>query len=160
VIKYLAVSTVIVLGIGVLVAAWVQRDLIRIKIASVYARVAPKPGAPSRAQSGATAALSGDAPWALSALPECLTQISKSTGSARYVAAHLPKNAVWIVPPAHLSFGDCAISIDRREAFVRRGNDRFRIPPSVQFYHAGAEIVMMREAAGTVELRVYQPVKP
>lgn len=159
-IKYLAVSTVIVLGIGFLVAAWVNRDLIRIKIASVYARVAPKPGASSRVQRSAVAALSGDAPWALSALPECLTQVSKSAGSARYVAAHLPKNAVWIAPPAHLSFGDCSISIDRGEAFVRRGDDRFRIPPSVQFYRAGAEIVMMREASGSVELRTYESVKP
>jgi hypothetical protein len=160
VIRYLAVSTVIVLGIGVVVAAWVNRDLIRIKIASVYARVAPKPGPSSRAPSVAIAPLSGDAPWALSALPECLTQISKSTGSMRYVIAHLPKNAVWIAPPAHLSFGDCAISIDGREAFVRRGNDRFRIPPSVKFYRAHGEIAMLREAAGSVELRVYQPGRP
>ncbi len=153
-------STVIVLGIGVAVAAWVNRDLIRIKIASVYARVAPKPGASSRVRSGAIAPLSGDAPWALSALPECLTQLSKSAGSTRYVIAHLPKNAVRIAPPAHLAFGDCTIAIDGREAFVRREDDRFRIPPSVQFYRAGAELVMLREAAGSVELRVYQPVKP
>ncbi len=159
-IKYLAVSTVIVFGIGVVVAAWVNRDLIRIKIASVYARVAPKPGASSRLRSGSIAPLSGDAPWALSALPECLTQVSKSTGSTRYVLAHLPKNAVWIAPPAHLAFGDCTIAIDGREAFVRRGDDRFRIPPSVKFYRAGGEFVMLREAARSVELRVYQPGRP
>ncbi|HLY01813.1 MAG TPA: hypothetical protein VKR56_04870 [Candidatus Cybelea sp.] len=153
-------STVIVLGIGVVVAAWVNRDLIRIKIASVYARVAPKPGASSRASRGAIAPLSGDAPWALSALPECLTQVSKSTGTARYVTAHLPKSASWIRPPAHLAFGDCTISIDGREAFVRRGSDRFRIPPSAQFYRDGGRIFMLREAPGSVELRVYQPVKP
>jgi len=153
-------STVIVLGIGVVVAAWVNRDLIRIKMASVYARVAPKPGASSRVRSGAIAPLSGDAPWALSALPECLTQLSKSTGSTRYVMAHLPKNAVRIAPPAHLAFGDCTIAIDGLQAFVRRGDDRFRIPPSVQFYRAGTEFAMLRAAAGSVELRVYQPVKP
>jgi hypothetical protein len=153
-------STVIVLTIGVVVAAWVNRDLIRIKMASVYARVAPKPGASSSVAIGAVAPLSGDAPWALSALPECLTQLSKSSGSTRYVIAHLPKNAVRIAPPARLAFGDCTIAIDGREAFVRRGGDRFRIPPSVQFYRAGAELVMLRAAAGSVELRVYQPEKP
>jgi hypothetical protein len=153
-------STVIVLGIGVLVAAWVNRDLIRIKIASVYARVVPKPVTSSRGPNYRVAPLSGDAPWALSALPACVTQVSKSTGSARYVTARLPKNAVWIKPPAHLAFGDCTIAIDGREAFVRRGNDRFRIPPRVQFYRAGTEIVMLREAEGSVELRVYQPEKP
>ena len=77
----------IVLGFGVVVAAWVNRDLIRIKIASVYARVAPKPGASSPASSAAIAPMSGDAPWALSALPECFTQVSESSGSGRYVRA-------------------------------------------------------------------------
>lgn len=159
-IKYLAMSTVIVLGVGVIVAAWVNRDLIRIKIASVYARVAPKPGASSPVSSGAIAPMSGDAPWALSALPECLTQVSESSGSGGYVRAHLPRSAVRIVPPARLSYGDCTISIDGDEAFVRRGTDRFRIPPSVQFYRAQGEVAMMRETGASVELRVYQPVRP
>ena len=159
-IKYLAVSTVIVLGIGVLAAAWASRDLIRVKIASVYARVAPKPGASSPVSSGAVASLSGDAPWALSALPECLTQVSKSSGSGRYVRAHLPRSAVRVVPPARLSYGDCTISIDDDQAFVRRGADRFRIPPSVQFYRARGEVAMMRETAASVELRIYQPAQP
>ena len=150
----------IVLGIGVLAAAWANRDLIRVKIASVYARVAPKPGASSPVSSGAVASLSGDAPWALSALPECLTQVSKSSGSRRYVRAHLPRGAVRIVPPARLSYGDCTISIDGDEAFVRRGADRFRIPPSVQFYRARGEVAMMRETAASVELRIYQPAQP
>lgn len=160
VVKYLLMSTVIVVGAAVLVAAWVNRDLIRIKIASVYARVAPKPGAPGAAVTGETAPLRGDAPWALSALPECLTQVSKSTGSASYVRAHLPPGAVRIVPPARLSYGDCKISIDGDQAFVRRGDDRFRVPPSVQFYRADGELAMMRESAGGVELRVYRPARP
>ena len=159
-IKYLAMSAVIVLGIGVVVAAWVNRDLIRIKMASVYARVAPKPGVSSSMSSGGTASMSGDAPWALSALPECLTQVSKSTGSRRYVRAHLPHSARRIVPPARLAYGDCTISIDGDEAFVRRGSDRFRIPPRVQFYRVRGEVAMIRETAASVELRVYQPVRP
>lgn len=153
-------STAIVLGIGVVVAAWVNRDLIRIKIASVYARVAPRPAASSPMSDGAIAPMSGDAPWALSALPECLTQVSKSSGSGRYVRAHLPRSAVRIVPPARLSYGDCTISIEGDEAFVRRGADRFRIPPSVQFYRAQGEVEMIRETAASVELRVYAPARP
>jgi hypothetical protein len=153
-------SAVIVLGIGVVVAAWVNRDLIRIKMASVYAHVAPKPGASSPASSAAISSMSGDAPWALSALPECLTQVSKSSGSRRYVRAHLPRSAVRVVPPARLSYADCTISIDGDEAFVRLGADRFRIPPSVQFYRARGEVAMMRETAASVELRIYQPVRP
>jgi hypothetical protein len=159
VLKYLAVSTVIVLGITILVAAWVNRDLIRIKVASVYARIAAKPGAGDRIQA-ATAPLSGDAPWALSALPECLTQISKSTGSEHYVRAHLPARAARIVPPRRLVFGDCAIAIDNDAALVRRGPDRLRIPPPVQFYRAPGLFAMIRETAQGAELRVYQPARP
>jgi hypothetical protein len=152
-------STVIVLGITVLVAAWVNRDLIRIKLASVYARMAAKPGTGDRL-APTTAPLSGDAPWALSALPECLTQISKSTGSENYVRAHLPARAARIAPPQRVVFGDCAIAIDNDAAVVRRGTDRLRIPPPVQFYRAPGLFAMIRETAQGAELRVYQPVRP
>lgn len=159
-VRYLVVSTVIVLGIGIAVAAWVNRDLIRIKIASVYARVAAKPGHASSAPRETTEPLSGDAPWALSALPECLSQVSKSTGSLHYVNAHLPPNAERIAPPAKLRYADCTVTLEDDEAFVRRGADRFRIPPSVRFYRAEGLLAMLRESAGGVELRVYQPVSP
>jgi hypothetical protein len=152
-------STVIVLGIAVLVAAWTNRDLIRIKLASVYARAATKPG-PGDASRATSAPLSGDAPWALSALPECLMQVSKSTGSARYVRAHLPAQSVPIVPPRRLVYGDCAIEIEKDEATVRRGADRLRIPPHVLFYRAGRLLSMIRETVQGAELRVYQPAQP
>ena len=41
--RYLILSALIVFGVAIAVAGWVNRDLIRIKIASVYARVPPKP---------------------------------------------------------------------------------------------------------------------
>jgi hypothetical protein len=153
-------STVIIVGTAVVVAAWVNRDLIRIKIASVYARVAPKPGAAGRSEGQAIAPLRGDAPWALSALPECLTQISESTGSESYVRAHLPAGAVRIVPPARLVYGDCSIAIGGEEAMVTRGVDRLRIPPRVRFYRARRLLAMLRDAAGSAELRIYQPAQP
>ena len=116
--RYLLLSTVIVVGIAIGVAAWVNRDLIRVKIASVYARVPPKPSA-ALSHAGAPApAMRGDAPWALSALPECLIQTSESSGSLEYVRAHLPRGAVPIVPPATLVYGDCSIRIAGSEAYV------------------------------------------
>jgi hypothetical protein len=150
---------VIVLGVAVLVAAWVNRDLIRIKLASVYARVAAKPGA-GEALHATAAPLSGDAPWALSALPECLIEVTKSTGSAQYVRAHLPAQSVPIVPPKRVVYGDCEIAIEKDEAIVRRRADRLRIPPHVQFYRAGGLFAMIRETAQGAELRVYQPAQP
>jgi hypothetical protein len=159
VIRYLLLSAAIVLGIAIVVAGWVNRDLIRIKIASVYLRVPPKLGAAGRREQGMTAPLRGDAPWALSALPECLMQTSESTGSPRYVRAHLPAGAVPIEPPATLAYSDCSIRIVGDEAYVRRGDDRFRIPPSVRFYRADGLLALVRETPGHVELRVYEPAQ-
>ena len=157
-IRYLVVSTVIVLGAAVLIVGWVNRDLIRLKIASVYARVAPKSGAAQAPIDGAPRSLHGDAPWALSALPECLRQQSESQGSPAYVRAHLPPNSMPIVPPDDLRYGDCEIAVRGWEAIVHRGGDVFRIPPRVDFFRAGNLLVMLRVAGGSADLRVYEPV--
>jgi hypothetical protein len=135
-----------------------NRDLIRIKIASVYAHVT-KPGGPAGPVRATAAPLTGDAPWALSALPECLMQMSESNGSRAYVRAHLPAGAVPVRPPATLHYGDCSVTITGDEAYVRRGSDRLRIPPRVQFYRAQELLVMIRETPQTVELRVYEPAQ-
>lgn len=157
--RYLLLSAAIVFGIAIVVAAWVNRDLIRIKIASVYARVPQKAGAAGPRARHPDGALNGDAPWALSALPECLTQTSKSSGGAGYVRSQLPAGAVPIVPPATLVYGDCSIRIAGEEAYVRRGADSFRIPPRAHFYRAGGILVLIRDSAEGSDLRVYQPVQ-
>lgn len=157
--KYLALSTAIVVGIAIGVAAWVNRDLIRIKIASVYLHVPPKPGAAPSHEGGSVPALRGDAPWALSALPECLIQTSESSGPLTYVRAHLPHGAVPIVPPATLVYGNCSIRITGSEAYVLRGPDRLRIPPRAQFYRAEGLLALIRETPQGAELRVYEPAK-
>ncbi len=158
-IRYLVLSTVIVVGVAVVVAGWVNRDLIRIKLASVYARVPAKLGGATGLEREAGAPLYGDAPWALSALPECLEQTSESRGSLAYVRAHLPPAAVAIRPPAVLRYGDCSITIADDEAFVRRGSDRLRIPPRAQFYRADGLLALMRESPSGDELRVYEPAR-
>ncbi len=145
---------------AVVVAAWVNRDLIRIKIASVYARVPPKPEGANRAGNGPEASLQGDAPWALSALPECLTQVSQASGTLPFVQAHVPRGAVPVVPPAKLTYGNCTISVVDDEAFVRRGDDLLHIPAQVRFYRAGRDLVLMRRSAGGADLRVYEPAHP
>jgi hypothetical protein len=159
-VRYLALSTIIVVGIAILVAGWTNRDLIRIKLASVYAHVPAKAGAGSLLEGASVAPLHGDAPWALSALPECLIQTSESTGPPAYVRAHLPPGAVPIVPPATLVYGDCDITIAGDEAYVRRGADRLRIPPSVEFYRAPGLLALLRRSREGVELRIYEPAKP
>ena len=83
-IRYFAIATVIVLTVVVLATAWENRELIRIRIASTSVPAPPKP-ADSTGGGGVTVPFRGDAPWALSALPECLTQLSVSTGRLAYV---------------------------------------------------------------------------
>ena len=158
-IRYVLLSTAIVLSVGVVVAGWTNRDLIRIKLASVYAHAPAKRGALAGFERATTAPLSGDAPWALSALPDCLTQTTESRGSLAYVRAHLPPGAEPIVPPARLVYGDCSITIEGDEAFVQRGVDRLRIPSSVQFYRTKKLLVLVRRASEEDELRVYEPAK-
>lgn len=157
-IRYLAMSTFIVLGVAILIAAWANRDLIRLKIASVYARVPAKPGASHAPADASSASLRGDAPWALSALPECLREQSSSQGTPHYVRAHMPPHATPIVPPKNLRYGDCTIAIRGWEAVVRRGSDVFRIPPMVRFFNSARGLVVLRIARGSGDLRVYTPV--
>ncbi len=157
--RYLMLSAAIVVGAAVLVAGWVNRDLIRIRIASVYAPVSPKPGAANRLAPGGAAALAGDAPWALSALPECLTQVSESDGSPAYIRSRLPPGAVRVVPPATLTYGDCSIRITGDEAYVSRGIDRLRIPPHADFYRANGVLALIRNTPQGAQLRVYVPAQ-
>ncbi|MBV9718789.1 MAG: hypothetical protein JOZ77_05690 [Candidatus Eremiobacteraeota bacterium] len=158
-IKYLLLSTLIVLGVAVVVAGWTNRDLIRVKLASVYARVPAKTGDGGEPIRKVAAPLRGDAPWALSALPECLLQTSESHGPLAYLRGHLPAGAVPILPPATLVYGDCSISIAGDEAYVRRGADRLRIPPRARFYRAAASLALIRVSPEGDELRIYQPAK-
>jgi hypothetical protein len=158
-IRYLVLSTMIVVGTAVLATAWVNRDLIRVKLASVYAHAPSKPGDASGAEQATPAPLSGDAPWVLSALPECLTQVSVSKGPPAYVRAHLPAGSTPIAPSATLTYGDCSIMISGDEAYVRRGVDRLRIPPRAYFYRADGLLALIRESRNGTELRVYEPVE-
>ncbi|HKU81661.1 MAG TPA: hypothetical protein VJP76_05780, partial [Candidatus Tumulicola sp.] len=99
----------------------------------------------------------GDGPWALSAFPECATQTSETTGPIAYVLGHLPRGARRVRPPARLSAGDCTIALAGDAAFVRRGNDRYRIPPQVRIYRAPGRIAVLRsDPSGGNDLRVYE----
>jgi len=158
-IRYLLLSTVIVVGAAVLATAWVNRDLIRIKIAAAYKHGPAKNGFANSATPPAPARLLGDAPWILSALPGCLTQLSVSKGPPAYVRAHLPRGATRVAPHATLTYGDCRIMISGDEAYVRRGVDYLRIPPRAQFYRAGELLALVRESSEGTELRVYQSAK-
>ncbi len=155
--RYLLISAIVVVGATMLIAAWTERDFIRIKLASVYASAPPKPAAPEPSGTPSGKGLSMVAPWALSALPECLIQQSDTTGPPAYVLAHLPAGARRIVPPATLQYGNCTILLRGDEAYVRRGADRFRIPPHVEYYRTSAGLAQLRRDGPGMDLRIYQP---
>jgi hypothetical protein len=156
--RYFVLATAIVVGAGVIIAGWVNRDMLRIKLASVYASAPPKAEPAEAIGTGSNVGLRGDAPWALSALPECLVQKSESTGPRAYVLAHLPPGAAAIEPPATLRVRDCGIELAGDAIYVRRGPDRFRIPPPVRLYRFPGGFALLRErTAGAYELRVYEP---
>jgi hypothetical protein len=154
--RYFVLATAIVLGCAVVIAGWVNRDALRIKIASVYAPARPKPQPAGASGNAVRAGVHGDAPWALSALPECLIQTSETTGPLDYVLRQVPAGATPVVPPATLRYGDCTIWVTGDEAFVRRGDDRLHIPPRVRFYRKAGLLVLLHETANGNELRVYE----
>jgi len=160
VIRYVALAAAIVVGSVVLVTSWQRRDLIRINIAPTTLPAAPKPADSTGRGTRPDVAFLGDAPWALSALPGCLEQIQVTTGPIAFVRAHVPPGATPVVPPATFSYGNCTISVAGDEAYVRRGNDRFHIPPVVRFYRGPALLAVLREGGSGNELRVYLSSHP
>jgi hypothetical protein len=155
VIRYFALATVIVLTIAVLATAWTNREALRIKIASTNVPMSPKPDDTNGPTGHSTVPFRGDAPWALSAVPDCLKPLSVTTGPLPYVLRHVPAGATPVVPPATLAYGDCTISITGDEANVRRGDDRLHIPARVRFYRAPGMLAVLRMDGSGNELRVY-----
>lgn len=99
-----------------------------------------------------------DAPWALSALPECLTQ--QSVFRAIDIAAlkrHIPKSAQRVAAGTELTYYNCAIAVRVNDAVVVRGADRFHIPPLSQFYTTLKSLVFIRQTTDGhgAELRIY-----
>ena len=156
--RYYAIATAIVLTIAVIATAWSNRDLIRIKIASVNVRVPPKAGDPWGMGGVSRGVLRGDAPWALSALPDCLHQRAESSGSLEYVRTHMPPGVTPVPAGSTLVYGTCTISVGNGEAYVTRGPDRLRIPPHVEFYRAPGVLALLRSSGSNGELRVYDDV--
>ena len=156
--RYLAIATVIVLAVVVAATAWEHRDLLRFKYAANH-EVGLR-GVHERARGPRPAnAVTGDAPWALSALPDCVRQSQIYRGTPAFVRSKLPAGASAIEPGARLRFGPCTILVGDGEVSVTRGQDHLRIPPQATLYRLGDGLVLLRIARKTAELRSYDPVK-
>ena len=153
--RYLAISTVLVVGTLVAVTAYHNEQVV-IRVEGGRPTGPPRFTDKERDAAGALSRpLHGDAAWALSALPECLVQTQEWRGTLRFALAHMPRGEKAIVPPAVLHYADCTISIDGTEATVRRGPDELRIPPVSRFYHVHGGIALLH-TAGVTTLRLYR----
>ncbi|HKU68895.1 MAG TPA: hypothetical protein VJP85_14065 [Candidatus Baltobacteraceae bacterium] len=129
---------------------------IAIKIKSVFVKVPPKAAQGGPPSKRANAAFVADAGWALSVLPECFTQTSKSTGPLKYVLANLPAGASMLRPGASVESADCRVNVTADTVVVTRGFDRLRVPPIARLYQAAGHVALLRGADDGFELRVYE----
>jgi hypothetical protein len=153
--RYLALSTVIVFGTLALLLA-----LPRLRT--------PSPRGPQYASGRATPsagrddpaklvpqAVTGEAPWALSVVPECFHQVVSFAGSAAYARAHIPPQANPVAPGARLAVADCTLEVRDRSAELRRGDTRLVVPAPARFYVAGRRLVLDQRAGRREEVRLY-----
>ncbi len=116
------------------------------------------PGPPQRGlERGKTAGdMDGDAPWALSALPECFRQTSSASGTPAFARAKMPAGARLVANGTTIASADCTLAVRGDEVRVSRGADRMRVPPVAQLYTApGGRLVLDRRSGGREEVRVY-----
>lgn len=151
------------LAATVLVAAFIfivtlhkrsQPDLRVSARASGTPSAARSQGPDSTATSGA---LAGDAPWALSALPDCAHQHMEARGRPRHVQAMIPHDAQRI--DGRLEAGPCVLDVTSRGIEVRRGQDHLRIPPPARLLHADDRYYLYEENRKGAVLRVYSFTK-
>jgi hypothetical protein len=125
----------------------------------VSARASGTPSA-SRVQSlerAVPATLGGDAPWALSALPDCARQHSEVRGDVASIRAKIPSGATAINGSVHA--GPCTIDVTASGIFVRRGSDRLRIPPPARLLHWDDRYYLYAQNRNAAMLRVYSFLK-
>ena len=155
--RYLAIATVIVLGVFVAVGAWwLHRPRKPLQVASVNASPAgPHYALPS--PTGSSAPVTAVVDWALSAVPECLSQVSLTTGPLPYVKAHLPATATALAPGTILHYADCTLRYDGSTVRLTRGSDRLTVPPRANLYMRGRRLYLLHRDKHGNQLREYAP---
>jgi len=122
-----------------------------------YGGATGSPGPPERDDFRQRAlAVSGIAPWALSALPECFRQLFRATGPAAFVDAKMPRHALRLPPGATLRVADCSVAVGREAAVVTRGENRLIVPPPARLFLSEGHLVLDRALGrNRRDLRIY-----
>jgi hypothetical protein len=158
VLRYYAIATVIVLVVSVVATAWSSRNFMRFRLGESNHSAPAQHVSSAPPEQSRILAVRGDAPWALSALPDCFRQQSESTGSVAYVRAKIPADARPIPEGTRLVYGSCALFVGDDVVLVDRGADRMRIPPHATLYRAGTSLALLRITGQTAVLRTYDVV--
>lgn len=116
----------------------------------------PGPAQRDFRRGGTAGDMDGDAPWALSALPECFRQLSSASGAPAFVRGKMPPGARLVPNGTTIVSADCTLAVRGDEVRVARGADRLRVPPVARLYEAsGGRLVLDRRSGGREEVRVY-----
>lgn len=154
--RYYAIATVIVLAIAVIVTARSFAGFMRFRMAASKHSAPPQHLRVSQGGGGSSAEhVTGDAPWALSALPDCFVQRSETTGSAAYVRSRIPAGAQPVPDGTRLRYGPCTIFVHESELLLDRGSDHLRVPPRAALYRSGDLLVLVRTSGNSGVLRTY-----
>jgi hypothetical protein len=121
----------------------------------ISARPSGTPSAPRSqgSEKSPKSAVRGDAPWALSALPDCARQHSEAHGPPERVRPLIPRGAR---PAAgRLIAGPCSVEVTANGIFVTRGEDRLRIPPPARLLRWDDRYYLYTQDRKGSVLRVY-----
>ncbi|MDQ6931714.1 MAG: hypothetical protein M3160_00910 [Candidatus Eremiobacteraeota bacterium] len=140
---------------GVL-ATLAHRSARPLEIRAVQASGSPSPPRRDARSNTHAGNFIGEAPWALSALPDCLVQQTVWRGGIEAaLRRRVPRAALGVNGGTVLHYHNCTITVRARDAFVVRGADRFHIPPRTQFFITGRQLFMLR-VGKHAELRAYE----
>ena len=156
--RYLLIATAIVFFVGALAAALHHRSG-ELRVATVSSTGSPSPPRRQAASTFTPGPVTGDAPWALSAVPECFVQSAEARGPRRYALAHLPADATRLSEGTTVSASDCVAWVHGGNVILVRGGERLRVP-SASLYVFGRDAglaVLSRDRERSV-LRVYRPI--
>jgi hypothetical protein len=127
-----------------------------LEVARVESSGSPSASRPQARSTLVPLDVNGNAPWALSALPDCFEEMLSARGTLPYVKAHLPAGGRAVAGSARLRSANCLLSIAPGRASVQRGTERLIVPPVTQFYAWPDRIGFVRHDARGAELRVYR----
>jgi len=154
---YYAAASALVVGTLVIFASGLGRSP-KLRVASVPVHGTPSPARGEAASTFAPGSVTGEAPWALSAVPECFRQESEAHGSPAFVASRLPAGAQRLAAGTRLAVGDCRLRVGAAVLTLERGGERLVVPRWTRVYSAGALLAVLRDSGGSADLRVYRRV--